>query len=70
MTYHDPGSGVPLVPCDCGCDCEFVETDCCTDAQWECETELTVVVGWEGEIEDRIRVCGDGFGCNIQGVPA
>lgn len=70
MSAHDPGSGVPLVPCDCGDDCEFVETDCCTDTQRECETELATVMGWDGEVEDRFRTCLEGFGCQIRGVSA
>lgn len=59
----DPGSGVPLVDCDCGCDCEFIETDCCDDLQRECETVRTpdggdFDHGW-------MRVCREGFGCTI-----
>lgn len=73
MTAHDPydaaldpGSGIPLVPCDCGDDCEWVETDCCDELQRECETELTVVKLGDGTVDDRFRVCGEHFGCNIE----
>ena len=60
--HHDPGSGVDLVPCDCGNDCEWVETECCDELRRECET-YTSEIWIAGELEDRFRFCADGFGC-------
>jgi hypothetical protein len=45
---------------DCGC--SLVDTDCCDEQRWECET--TVVLDSNGDPD--VRACKRGFGCDTE----
>jgi hypothetical protein len=66
ISHEQRRAALADVPLHEGCDdvggCEQVQTDCCEEQRWSCQT----VSGRDGEYEDGLRLCQQGFGCNTE----